>query len=538
MTLELLSDWILQTSFAVSVLILFVLIVRKPVARLLGAKAAYALWSLPLIRLIMPEIPVPSFLSFGLSGSPESTAPISPAMVYPSELGAIASPAQQTLTPINWELYLVGLWLFGACVYMAAQIYRQRLYRLSLESNSQEAGDGLRKLTKKLSDSLEFRHPPEVRLSVRQDGPLVTGLLKPVIILPRGFEENYSAQQQELTLVHELSHLCRQDLWAAFAALTFRAINWPNPLVHLAGGPFRCDQEAACDQTVLMHLGNDRAIKTTYAETLIHAAKLAGISAKPTPLGLTIFTPLKERLMILKTTQKKNTPLRMAASVLAIGALMATAPYTMAGPDSSHEQHVEKKVMKWSSDDSDTMRHVEITTENGVTTAFEIDEFGNKKQVDLETLDMPDIPMPPGIPGEHKMRVIMKNGDGDMSGVDLEKIIGLAGEFAADLDFTDEDGNKRVFVINKSGEMNMDHDGNHRIIMKSINDGKGTTINFSNDEEFEVHTEGSGSAKMMVGVAADMMKNVDTDDMDRNTRRKVEDAQKALQEAMEALEDE
>ena len=49
----------LQTVLAVSVLIGLILFVRRPVAKHFGAGVAYALWALPLARLVLPPLQVP-----------------------------------------------------------------------------------------------------------------------------------------------------------------------------------------------------------------------------------------------------------------------------------------------------------------------------------------------------------------------------------------------------------------------------------------------------------------------------------------------
>ena len=46
--------WLGETSLALSILILLVLIIRKPFAKLFGARAAYALWLAPAARLFGP----------------------------------------------------------------------------------------------------------------------------------------------------------------------------------------------------------------------------------------------------------------------------------------------------------------------------------------------------------------------------------------------------------------------------------------------------------------------------------------------------
>ena len=82
-------------------------------------------------------------------------------------------------------------------------------------------------------------------------GPAVIGVLKPAIFLPRKFETDFTPDEQRFALAHEIAHIARGDLAASFAALLLRAIQWPNPLVHLALKAFKTDQEAACDAYVL-----------------------------------------------------------------------------------------------------------------------------------------------------------------------------------------------------------------------------------------------------------------------------------------------
>ena len=49
----------LQTLIAVSVLLAVILAFRKTVARYFGASVAYALWLIPLARLVLPPLSVP-----------------------------------------------------------------------------------------------------------------------------------------------------------------------------------------------------------------------------------------------------------------------------------------------------------------------------------------------------------------------------------------------------------------------------------------------------------------------------------------------
>ena len=59
MSMDALQNWVVQTGLMVSLLIFVVLLIRRPFARAFGANAAYALWSLPLIRLCLPVFTIP-----------------------------------------------------------------------------------------------------------------------------------------------------------------------------------------------------------------------------------------------------------------------------------------------------------------------------------------------------------------------------------------------------------------------------------------------------------------------------------------------
>ncbi len=54
------TQWLFDTFDWTSALIAAVLILRRPVARHFGPQVAYALWSLPLLRLLMPPLVLPA----------------------------------------------------------------------------------------------------------------------------------------------------------------------------------------------------------------------------------------------------------------------------------------------------------------------------------------------------------------------------------------------------------------------------------------------------------------------------------------------
>jgi TonB family protein len=101
--------------------------------------------------------------------------------------------------------------------------------------------------------------------------PMLTGLFRPVILMPRSAAE-WPPHQLSAALRHELAHLERGDLRANFAGLIACAIYWFHPLIWVLARRLRTEQEAACDDAVLRD-GFDCA---AYAEALVETARRAG----------------------------------------------------------------------------------------------------------------------------------------------------------------------------------------------------------------------------------------------------------------------
>ena len=344
-------DWAVQTGLSVTLLVVFILLIRRPFAKRFGAKAAYALWLLPVLRLFIPTITVPRiFPEIAVTGLPEATA-VLPSIVTPQMI--------DEATRYSWPDHILpmalGLWVIGAVGFFLYHWLRQAVFMDEALSNSQPA-QGLRSAIESAASRVGLKQIPQVKISDDNRGPFVSGFFRPIVILPNDFTQSFSAQQQSYALIHEFMHIKRGDLFMTGLGVTFRSLNWPNPIIHYAAKHFRSDQEAACDASALKVMGGGIQTLTAYAETLVHAAKTAAqktslterASPQPSALTLTIHHPLKERLMILGTHRKKsNWRSRAAATVLIVGAATLSAPLIQANahPEDElagkYEKHVE-----------------------------------------------------------------------------------------------------------------------------------------------------------------------------------------------------
>ena len=318
--------WIAQSALATSLLILVVLLIRRPVADAFGARAAYALWLAPAARAVLPPISLPTI-----------PLPVEPAISGTANYAIIATPAAEAGLP--WMEVAVVLWLAGAVVYLAIHWWRHQRF---------------------LADAINYGRPLhiagvdyDVVASPTIEGPLATGLIHPLILVPDDFQERFTPDQQRLALLHEQSHHRRGDIWASLAAMLLTAFLWFNPFAHMALRAFRRDMEAACDARVIAEAGQGTA--SPYAETILRSV------SRPAPRSLCALTAvdeLKGRLTML--TKSHGAGRKLAGMILAAG--LSIGGLTLATPAAADEPK---------SEDGREVRRIEIREYKGDKSVIE-----------------------------------------------------------------------------------------------------------------------------------------------------------------------
>ena len=289
-------SWLLETLFAVSLLMLLVLLVRDPVARLFGAPWAYALWLLPAVRLVLPP------LDF-LMGEMPSILPPTIALIPAG--GEAAAPLPPSGGVGQWVPLMLATWAGGAAVFMLRQWLDYRSFVRQVQSAALPAVPS------------SFAGIPVLE-SGAVDGPVAIGLTDRRIVVPADFLQRYSEGERILALQHEAVHHRRGDIWWNCLALVVLALNWFNPLAYIAFRAFRMDQELSCDALVAAR--RDPADRHDYARALIKSASRPGLIAA---CPLNHAHQLKRRLKMMKSHR--------ASRIRSIGGAAALATLTVAG---------------------------------------------------------------------------------------------------------------------------------------------------------------------------------------------------------------
>jgi beta-lactamase regulating signal transducer with metallopeptidase domain len=299
--------WAIEALIASALLMAVVLVIRAPVRRHFGPGVAYALWALPVIRLVLPPLPQLHTAAPQLLSRASDTVTIY--VIEP--LGGSAAAPVSLYSSLGTVLAV--LWGAGAAAFLGWHaLCHWRFCRRMIDAStySERAGD------------------IEVIETAAASGPLAFGIFRRYVAFPRDFAERYDADERELALLHELGHHQRGDLIANWIALAVLALHWFNPLAWRAFRAFRADQEMANDALVLA--GRSAIDRHTYACAIVKAAHGGAVSAA---CHLHTVQDLKGRLRMLTTGRRSRLRLTLggtAVAALMAGGLVATASGTPA----------------------------------------------------------------------------------------------------------------------------------------------------------------------------------------------------------------
>jgi LCP family protein required for cell wall assembly len=167
---------------------------------------------------------------------------------------------------ISIKLAAAGLYLTGAILFLLYQCIGHLLFFRKVRRWAHPVSDsGLLEQYSALTASLY--HPPRLLILLGLSSPMLAGLLRPVLLLPR---ESESSQSLQWALRHELIHWRRHDLLWKALALAANALHWFNPLVWLLRQRLDRDLEQSCDEAVVQ--GAEESDRRSYGAVILSAA--------------------------------------------------------------------------------------------------------------------------------------------------------------------------------------------------------------------------------------------------------------------------
>lgn len=287
-------------------------------------------WSHPLeLPLLSPAAPTPvAALQLPAPGParPAAALPLAPSAV---DHGSATSVATSPGSRPDWRLLLLALWMAGMALQLPRSWRQWSEARQARRASSELQDEGLRERCRRQAQALGLPRCPRLRLYDGISSPQVSGLWRPMVLLPARRE--LSAQEWDMALAHELAHLARRDLWLGWVPAMAQRLFFFHPLVAWAMREYALNREAACDAQVMQ--GHHAAVRE-YGHLLLRLgvahplhAGLAG--ASPT------FDNLKRRLLMLQQTVNDTAPRTRGWLLVALVAVAGVLPYRVTAGDST-----------------------------------------------------------------------------------------------------------------------------------------------------------------------------------------------------------
>ncbi|QNK62028.1 M56 family metallopeptidase [Pedobacter sp. PAMC26386] len=227
---------------------------------------------------------------------------------------AILAQYTETIFPFLVLLYGIGL-LIQSIIVFKGYIKIQNLRKAARVAIPEEWNTLFDNLTRKLNISKHI----SFHLSNHVNVPLVIGFIKPVVLFPVALAAQMDMKHVEAILIHELSHIRRNDYLFNLIRTMIETILFFNPFIWLIGKFIDIEREHACDDLVVT------LTKTplTYAHALLQVELLAD---KSTPAFALAATGKNQHLYqrIKRITDMKTNYMNAKQKLFAVMLTLAT----------------------------------------------------------------------------------------------------------------------------------------------------------------------------------------------------------------------
>jgi len=188
-----------------------------------------------------------------------------------SELSRNFNFKTEAYFPVVVTVYLVGI-AFQLLILLSSYVKLKKLKQVSTLSVPAEWST-IFELT---LTQLKINKTVKIFLSSKVNVPLVIGFFKPVVLFPVALATQLDLKQVEAILIHELSHIRRNDYLINLVKTCIETLLFFNPFVWLTTKFIHIEREHACDDLVVNFTGTP----LTYAHALL---KLELLKDKQTP---------------------------------------------------------------------------------------------------------------------------------------------------------------------------------------------------------------------------------------------------------------
>jgi beta-lactamase regulating signal transducer with metallopeptidase domain len=171
---------------------------------------------------------------------------------------------------LTWQGGVFLAWLLGVGIMSGLLIRRTRLACRRV-GRSPDANFLMTDILQYCRKRMGIKGKIALRVSEEGTQPVVCGLVRPVIVVPRNLVPALGSRHLRDVLFHELAHVKRYDLWVNLAQNIVQVLYFYNPFLWAASAVIRRLRDEAADEVVRETVGAD---DRSYAQRLADVARL------------------------------------------------------------------------------------------------------------------------------------------------------------------------------------------------------------------------------------------------------------------------
>jgi len=169
------------------------------------------------------------------------------------------------------QAWALPVWAFGVLVLSVRLVWSSRQV-YSLRRRGEPATPKLLGLVENLAHRMRIHRHVRILVSTIADTPGVIGWLRPLILLPPAALLNFTPEQLESILAHELAHIKRFDYLVNLLQMLVETLLFYHPIVWWTSTRIRHERELCCDDLAVASCGN--AVLYARALTMLERLRL------------------------------------------------------------------------------------------------------------------------------------------------------------------------------------------------------------------------------------------------------------------------
>lgn len=316
----------LSTTLILSILLIFILLLKRFLKKLVSIKFQYNIRYLILLMLFIPFLPIGSFpfendwmpvFSQGDNMPPAAFSMHSVADLMNQSTGRLQdfTVSVTRSTPEQLNFFLMIVWVIGTVLTIGITFYSNR-YIFIIKRTIQPVDDvKTQRIFIKCENRLRIRKKIIFGKSKLLSTPATFGLFQPCVVLPDESRTTITETDIPYILFHELTHYKHGDIYINFLICILQALYWFNPLIWYTFKEMRADNEIACDISVLEMLNEKHHLE--YGKTIINCAdrflKLPHLNTASMMIGSE--SQIKKRIQQIADYHKESKNLKIKATV-------------------------------------------------------------------------------------------------------------------------------------------------------------------------------------------------------------------------------